>query len=298
MRVAAVAPNAKSSRVRMMADALSSVPLRDEQRVEIEKLASDADARHVAAAGARAEVMTALAAQIEAGQIDRPALQAKIDAAADAANAAHPADQAALERIHTLLTPAQRSQVADAIESRHKAMRAEHSHTSHMDRMNQWATDLKLTDAQGTQIAAVFASHRASAAASRGEHAPDFKGMHKQGEHATKGFAESFRSDTLTLPAPEDAHVHANGMADHFVGVAQAVLPLLTPEQRTLAAAKLRERAGGRRSERGRAAQRVGGRGRRGRRPSVARNTRSPIAAATNCATTSSWIVVWKPWGA
>jgi len=32
-------------------------------------------------------------------------------------------------------------------------------------------------------------------------------------------------------------------MADHFIGVAQTVLPLLTPAQRGLAAAKLREHA-------------------------------------------------------
>ena len=82
----------------MIAEALSSVPLADDQRAEIEKIASDADARHLAAAGARGEIVTALAAQIEAGKIDRPALQAKIDAVADAANDAHPADQAAIQR--------------------------------------------------------------------------------------------------------------------------------------------------------------------------------------------------------
>jgi Spy/CpxP family protein refolding chaperone len=220
----------------MIADALSSVPLADDQRAEIEKLASDADARHLAAAGARADIMTALAAQIEAGQLDRAALQAKIDAV----SSDHPADQAALQRLHALLTPEQRGQVADAIESRHKAMRAEHGqHGEHKARMEQWATDLKLTDAQRAQIVAIFASQRAAQQAGQG----DFKALHEaHGEHG-KGFAESFRSDTFTLPAPGDAHVHTNAMADHIVSVAQAILPILTAEQRTLAAAKLREKA-------------------------------------------------------
>ena len=120
--IAAVAPRAKSSRVRMIADALSNVPLRDDQRAEVEALASGADARQLAAAGARSEIMNTLAAQIESGKIDRQALQPKIDAAADAVNAAHPADQAALQRLHALLTPEQRGQVADAIEAGHKAM--------------------------------------------------------------------------------------------------------------------------------------------------------------------------------
>ncbi len=239
-RVAPVAPNAQSTRVRMLADALSSVPLRDDQRAEIEALASQADARHVAAAGARAEVVKALAAQIEAGQIDRSALQSKIDAAADAANGARPADQAALQRLHALLTPEQRGQVADAIESRHKAMRGEHPRVGRKGRMAQWAADLKLTEAQQAQIAATFASAGAKGADAR-------KAMHGwhgwHGEHAGGDFAESFRSETLTLTALTDAHTQANAMADHVVGMAQAVLPILTPEQRTLAAGKLLERA-------------------------------------------------------
>jgi Spy/CpxP family protein refolding chaperone len=239
-RVAAVAPSVKSSRVRMIADALSTVPLRDEQRAEIEALASDADARHAAAAGARAEIMNTLAAQIEGGQIDRAALQPKIDAAADAANAARPADQAALQRLHALLTAEQRGQVADALAARRDAMHAEHGHTSRKDRMNQWAADLKLTDAQRAQIGAVLASQR-------GEHRAEWKAPrghdHDGTAHGGHPFADSFRADTLVLPPPEDGHVHANAMTDHFVGLAQGVLPILTPEQRALAAAKLREHA-------------------------------------------------------
>jgi Spy/CpxP family protein refolding chaperone len=250
-RVAAVAPGAKSGRVRMMADLLSTVPLRDDQRAEIEKLASDADARHAATAGLHEDIMKTLAAQVEAGQINRPALQAKIDAAADAANAAHPADEAALQRLHAILTPEQRGQVADAMQAHHghgpgHEMEHGEAHGAHMDRMHQWATDLKLTDAQQEQIKAIFAGMRAAHAAEHehGEAGGDMKAMHEHAEHG-KAFAESFRSDTLTLPPPKDAHVIANAMADHFIGVAQAVLPILTPEQRALAAAKLREHAAG-----------------------------------------------------
>ena len=237
-RIAAVAPSAKSKRVRILAEALSGVPLRDDQRVEIEGLASDADAQHQAAARARGEILTALAGQVEAGQIDRAALQPKIDAATQALAAARPADEAALQRLHALLTPEQRGQVADALESRHKEMRAEHTHAhgEHRARMDRWAADLKLTDAQRAQIMAAFASQRNARGA-------DFKAMHEKMAHAHEHpFAESFRADTLTLPAPTDAHVQAGPIADHFIVLAQTILPILTPEQRTLAAAKLRER--------------------------------------------------------
>jgi hypothetical protein len=42
---------------------------------------------------------------------------------------------------------------------------------------------------------------------------------------------------------PPDSRARANRMADGFLSIATQVLPLLTPEQRTLAAAKLRAHA-------------------------------------------------------
>jgi Spy/CpxP family protein refolding chaperone len=228
-RIAPVAVNAKSGRVKLIADALSTVPLGDDQRAQIEQLASDADARHAAAGGARADIMVAVAAQIEAGQIDRAALKSKIDAAAESITVTRPADQLALQHLHALLTPEQRGAVADAIVAHRKAMHAEHPHHAQMEK---WATDLSLTESQRAQIVAILATQWA-------DHHGDFKGMHEHGKH----FLDSFRSDTLTFPAPEDAHARATAMADHFLGVAEAVLPILTPAQRSVAAAKLRERA-------------------------------------------------------
>ena len=111
--------------------------------------------------------------------------------------------------------------------------------------MEQWAADLKLTDAQRAQIAGIFATLRGEHGGDphRGsDHRGDFNSMHDGVAHGPH-FADSFRSETLTLPPPQDAHVHAGAMADHFVRIAEAALPILTPEQRTLAAAKLRQQA-------------------------------------------------------
>ena len=141
-------------RVRLAADALSTIPLRDDQRAQIEQLASNAEARHAKTGAVHAQNVQALAAQIETGTIDRAALQPKIDAAADAANASRPADQAALVKLHDLLTPDQRAQFADAMESRGKAKHgAEHGHHAMMEK---WAADLQLTDDQKAQIAAAL----------------------------------------------------------------------------------------------------------------------------------------------
>src|SRR5208283_2970917 len=81
------APVAQSAhgQVKLIGEALADVPLTPEQRADIEKLAADADVRHEGARAARKELMLAIAAQIEAGAIDRAGLQPRIDALVAAA---------------------------------------------------------------------------------------------------------------------------------------------------------------------------------------------------------------------
>src|ERR1700722_2040861 len=102
--VAPVATTAHGA-VKLFGDALGDVPLTASQRVAVEQLATDADARHAQARAARADLMTTVAAQVEAGQIDRTALQPKLDALTAAMQASQPADRAAFEQLHAILTP-------------------------------------------------------------------------------------------------------------------------------------------------------------------------------------------------
>jgi Spy/CpxP family protein refolding chaperone len=229
---APVATQVKAPHLRLVADALSDVALRDDQRAEIEQMAKDAEARHAAGAQAHVDLANALAAQIEAGQIDRAALQPKIDAMVAAMEASRPADRAAFERLHALLTPEQRSQFVDAMESRMKAKHAEHPAREHMQ---EWATALNLTDAQKEQIHATlkesFKAHHDGAA------------MHERMHHGHDRL-EAFRADTFAAQAPSaDVKQHAGEMADHFLGLVEKVLPVLTPDQRKIAADKIRAKA-------------------------------------------------------
>jgi len=220
--------------VRLLGDALGDVPLRPEQRAEIEKLASDAEARHAGVAAAHRQVVEALAAQIEAGAIDRAALKPKIDAAAKAWEGARPADRAAIERLHAILDADQRSELVDAIESRVHAKMEAHPWR---ERMEEWSRDLKLTDDQKARIGQAL--HAQLAGGGR---------LHEMHEGATKGkrALEAFKQDRFVIDEampPSDLQAHAAGAADHIVGVASAVLPILTAEQRTLAAQKVRAHA-------------------------------------------------------
>jgi Spy/CpxP family protein refolding chaperone len=108
--------------------------------------------------------------------------------------------------------------------------------------LRQWADDLKLTEDQRAQI-------RSALHARFNEH----QGEHRGGEHpwADEGHRgakvlSAFKQDRFVMdevaPARDISQMAAR-MSDHMLGLAETVLPLLTPEQRALAANKLRERA-------------------------------------------------------
>lgn len=235
------APVAQSAHgaVKLAGDALGDVPLTASQRSTIEQMAADADARHADARAARKELMLAIATQVEAGAIDRSALQPKIDAVASAMQKAQPADRAALEQLHAILNADQRSAFVDALESRIKDKMHE---ARDKQPMKQWADDLQLTDAQRDEIKAAMKS-RFEAARASGEH--PWAEMKAAREHG-KQVLEAFKGDTFVMDqvAPAvDVNAKAAHMSDHILRMAETVLPILTPQQRTLAASKLREKA-------------------------------------------------------
>jgi len=72
------------------------------------------------------------------------------------------------------------------------------------------------------------------------------RGEWKKAHEHGKKMLDAFRADSFAMAdfvPPADVATRADKMADHFVHVAEIVLPMLTAEQRTLAAAKLRAHA-------------------------------------------------------
>jgi Spy/CpxP family protein refolding chaperone len=236
--------------VKVVGDALGEVNLRPDQRVELEKLAQDAEARHAPAAEHRKDVMLAFADQIEKGAIDRTVLTGKVDAVMADMEKVGVDDRSALVRVHDLLDSDQRNAFVDALEKQLKAKHDEHGPMQGFARMKQLADDLKLTDAQRSQIHDIMRE--------------SFKDMHRDasgeghppagrpGTMGARGFApgrhlmEAFREDKLDLskmgPPPAAKEMISTG-ATRAMTVAEKVLPVLTPEQRTIAAEKLRAAA-------------------------------------------------------
>jgi Spy/CpxP family protein refolding chaperone len=239
-----------------IADAIAQVPLRADQRATIEQMAQDAETRMQPARKAREDLVNAIADQVQSGTIDRTALQPKIDAVASAHLAAQPANRAAFEKLHDLLTPEQRVAFVTALQAQH-GNHANGPREGMRGRMQKWATDIGLTQDQQDQIhekiRARFQAHFAGAVAGTDEQKTDaiqdghmmWQGheMHAQ----MKAMLEAFKGDKFSMdqvaPIPQDAKPMAHEFAGHMLGMVEMALPILTADQRTAAAAKLRAQA-------------------------------------------------------
>jgi len=233
---APVAVNAHGP-VKLFGEALGDVPLTAAQRAQIEQLATDAESRHADARAARKDLMTVLATQVQGGQIDRAALQPKIDALTAAMQKAQPGDRAAFEQLHSILDPQQRTEFVDAVKAHVGAHKGE-MHDKHP--MKQWAADLQLSDDQTAQIKSAIMDRIHAAAASGAAH--DWS----QAKHQGQAMMAAFEQDRFVMnevAPPRDVQAQVAKIADHMLGFVEAALPVLTPQQRVIAAQKLVEHA-------------------------------------------------------
>ena len=233
---APVAPGAHGQ-VKMFADALGDVPLTATQRAQVEQLAAEAETRHAAVRAARKDLTLAIAAQVQAGIIDRAALQPKIDAVAAAVSASQPADRAGVERLHAILGPDQRTAFVDALEARmHQPM----SGPGDGGGLKLWAEELKLSDDQRAQIKAAIEQRVGATPQGDGGGRP---WMDRKARGAK--WLNAFKQDRFVFD--EVAPAQAIGLegaraSDRFLAMVEAAVPILTPEQRAAAAQLLRVR--------------------------------------------------------
>jgi len=214
----------------LIREALEKVALRPDQKTEVEQLVTAATARHESVRAAHLALRSAVADQVLAGKVDRAALKPQIDALLAAIDKSRPDDRAALVRLHDLLDKNQREQLVSAVESSFRARM--HDRKGHGPR--QWATDLNLSDEQRDQIRAAMRDqfHRDGDGAR--EH---WRAAHEQGRR----LLQSFREDKFTLDGTVTLGRDRIGQGiDRMIDLANAAVPILRPEQRALAAQKIR----------------------------------------------------------
>jgi Spy/CpxP family protein refolding chaperone len=218
-------------RAGLLAAALKLDSLTPDQRTAIEALR---DQRHAAAApvrAANAELLTLLAQEVEQGTIDTQALAPALGAEHSAAVAESAVEEGVLNRLHALLTPAERSQVVDSVEAAHEQSPRHHQGEPGKAGKLGWGGKLGLTPEQKSQIAANLATERAVSSADGGN------------ERARRKEAlEAFRGDSFDANQAR-ALVQVEGRGDREEKLARAVVPVLSRAQRATLASGLRARA-------------------------------------------------------
>ena len=222
--------------MKLVGEALGEVSLRADQRDALEKLASSAETRHAGMASARKDLLTSIADQVEKGAIDKSALQPKIDKIAQESEKSRGDDQVAMVKVHDLLDADQRNAFVDALHDKMK----ERGHEHGFGKMKELAADLKLTDDQITQIKTAMKGehHRGGP---EGGHDGAQKLHARGGKFGADGkkTLESFRGDKFDASSFGE-HRDMSAGAGRMIGIVEKVLPILTAEQRKIAADKIR----------------------------------------------------------
>jgi Spy/CpxP family protein refolding chaperone len=206
----------------LLGAALKLDSLTPAQRSQIEQLATERRAAGVPVRQADAQVLTILAQQVEAAKVDKAALAPSLAAEKNAAKAEGQVDAAVLAKLHDVLTPAQRGQLVDGIEARVAQGRGEKGGKERMG-----AGKLGLSDQQKAEIRANLEGSRGQAKRPEGE----------RGQR--KAALESFRGDSFDAGAL--AKMERQGGRE--ARMTEAMIPVLTPNQRATVAAHLRNRA-------------------------------------------------------
>jgi len=206
------------------------------QRTAIEQLAQESRTARAPVRQADAQLLTSLATQVESGTIDRQALGPALQARQSAALSAQVAGRDAIQKLHDLLTAAQRTALIDSIES--SADRPERDGGARAGMFDRIAVRLGLTSAQRQQIAANLSAERQGRAKAT---APDRVSLRQ----ARETWLESFRSDSFHVgsAAPDRARAAMDRRVERTQDLLQAAVPVLTPAQRAQVASRLRARA-------------------------------------------------------
>jgi Spy/CpxP family protein refolding chaperone len=209
-----------------------------DQRASIERVLQAERAATTPVRQARARVLTTLALQVEAGALDPGQLAPQVESQEGAARAALPATRDAIQKIHDILTPAQRSELVDAIESH--GPRHAHDGGAATTPLDHFGAKLGLTAAQKQQIASNLQAAREAHATAADPAAPG------GGRWRTRrAWLESFRSDSFRASSlsGDDAQAVMDRRRNRVEEVIQAAIPVLTPAQRAEVATHLRARA-------------------------------------------------------
>jgi Spy/CpxP family protein refolding chaperone len=222
----------------LLAGAWKLPDLTADQEVKLKSIEDDLHAASAPRRAAQKELAEIFATGLEKGALDEAAANAKIDQIAQLADAEKAKTGDSLDALHAMLTPAQRAEVVELTKAawkEHKEGFKHHEGGGFGMHMKQLAEDLKLTDDQKQAFKDEF---------EKMPH-PDksqFEGMKAK----MKAVGDAFASDTFdakALGVGDKGATMAKNFATRMERMVEASIKILDANQRTLLAAKIRERA-------------------------------------------------------
>lgn len=208
--------------VALIGEGLSKICLNDEQRAEIEKLGQRVSSKEEAVMDARRSLRSAIVQQLESGTIDERSLGDEIDGLVKAREDASPALRKALEDLHGILDPGQRTALVDAIQ---------HRIQENTEASRGWsedlAKDLRLSGDQKSRVKEVLARSKPQLDEER---------------ERMRTILDAFKGDAFSmerLVPITDVGKRTRARAEAMVNMAKELAAILTPEQRTELAKRL-----------------------------------------------------------
>ncbi|HVW27843.1 MAG TPA: hypothetical protein VHC69_20900 [Polyangiaceae bacterium] len=223
-----------------IAMSLETLAVPTEKRAAVDQIHGELIASMEPARVAEQTLLTALADGVTSGNIDGAAIDADIQRVTSAARTVHDTCAGALNRLHALLSPSERAALVDKVEANWAVFRrvnttgtADES-VEEQHELGNLTAELNLTPEQMQRVDAALCSATAAV--------PPLDSREIDAE--LSAFGDAFRSDTFDakgLGAADDANAHMAGWAAaHLAHVVEAVSPVLTADQRTAFAERLR----------------------------------------------------------
>lgn len=226
---------------------IETLGITPEQQARVDQIKASMKAKMQPVRDAQKGVLQALADGVAAGSIDTAKVDTAIAAVTVAAGQVNGAAADELNQLHAVLRPEQRAALVDKVEAHflvwkesngdEKAAAKEHEPGGHIAHL---AKELSLTNDQVEKLRASFESSIKAHGEAHGKFDPAEADAHM------RAFSAAFAADTFdakSLPAgPTHEHMATWGVS-RMARFYEALVPVLTPEQRTKVADKLREHA-------------------------------------------------------
>jgi Spy/CpxP family protein refolding chaperone len=215
-------------------ESLKALTLTADQRTQIEALKASIVPLHNASKAARQGLLESLAAEVQLGTVDANTLQTKMDAIANAADAERVEERMAIEKLHAILDKTQRETLVNDLAGKLAGWHP--SDPGPSNELRRMARELRLTKAQRKQIGAII----------RDEAKTEPMPTARQAKANERKIIEAFRADAFSIDkvVPNDAKTKAMTRVMNFVDTVSKVEPLLSVQQRGVAATHLHDRAG------------------------------------------------------